>query len=159
MQQIKLLAVIGLCANLFTACSTPSSTVLNSQDIKTVKAIFDEYKNYPKINDTLKVSPTHGGKYVFTHINSLGIDSYRNKKFPYADGTIAVKEAHGSSDPNSAIDTLFVMKKMAGFDKDNGDWYYAMTDGKGNTKDSGKIQMCITCHKTTAKDKDYIVGF
>lgn len=156
MKRINLTVITGFCLSLISACATSNPPTV--EDISKIKPIFETYKTYSKINDTLKLSSPHGGKYVFTHINDNGIDSYRNKKYPYSDGTIAVKESHGSNDPNSPIDTLFVMKKISGFDKDNGDWYYAMLDSKGNSKDAGKIQMCISCHKTY-KEKDYIVGF
>lgn len=156
MKKLNLVIISGFCLSLITGCSTGNT--VTSDDLSKIKPIFDAYKSYSKINDTLKLSSPHGGKYVFTHINDIGIDSYRTKKYPYPDGAIAVKESHASNDPNSPIETLFVMKKISGFDKDNGDWYYAMLDSKGNSKDAGKIQMCINCHKTY-KEKDYIVGF
>jgi len=153
--KLKLTGIVIIAINLLAGCSSPPT----SDDLKVTKTIFDEYKTYSKINDTLKVSPTHGGKFVFTHINSIGIDSYRNKKYPYPDGTIAVKEAHATNDPNSAVDTFYVMKKTSGFDKDNGDWYYAVIDSSGKSMQSGgKIQMCISCHQGS-KNKDYIIGF
>lgn len=155
MKKFKLISIISLVMNIVTACSAPPS----SNDISIVKNIFDEYKTYTKINNTLKVSPTHGGKFVFTYINNMGIDSFRNKTYPYPNNTVSVKEAHGTNDSNSPVDTLFVMKKISGFDKDNGDWYYSITDSKGNPMQAGgKIQMCISCHQG-AKDKDYIFGF
>ena len=155
MKKLKLTGLVLLLSNILISCSSPPT----AEDLNVTKTVFSEYKTYTKINDSLKISPTHGGKFVFTQINSTGIDSYRNKKYPYPDGTIAVKEAHDANDPASRIDTLYVMKKTSGFDKDNGDWYYSVMDSSGKAKMAGvKIQMCISCHQAS-KDKDYIIGF
>ena len=50
-----------------------------------------------------------------------------------------------------------VMVKQAGFDPDNGDWYYEMRDGAGSVVDSGAIQMCIDCHSASSAT-DYLAG-
>lgn len=156
MKNLKRILFSLVSLSFISSCSSPATN--NPVSNTDLANIFSEYKTYTKINDTLKLSSQHGGKYVFTYFNSKGIDSFRNKKFPYSDGSISVKQAHGTNDPNSTIDTIYVMKKMSGFDSANGDWFYAMLDSTGKTKDSGKIPMCMTCHQG-AKDKDYIFGF
>lgn len=163
MKKLKLaLSVICLSSFIYSCTSsTPNSnnpSTSPSVSENDLKAIFNDYKGYTKINDTLVNSSQHGGVFVFTMINKEGIDSFREKKYPYKDGSIVVKESHSTNDPNSEINTLYIMKKLKDYDKENNDWYYAMLDNKGGLKDGGKIQMCINCHKG-AKDKDYVFGF
>lgn len=154
MKKFKLVTSYVL-INALISCSTPPTSV----DLSINKNIFEEYKTYNKINDTLKLSSQHGGKFVFTYINNKGIDSFRNNKYPYSDGSIVVKQAHNKNDSNSEIDSIYVMKKISGFDKENGDWYYSINDSKGKPMQAGgKIQMCISCHQG-AKDRDYVFGF
>lgn len=144
-------------ASLFITygCSTPTSPS-TSDDSVHLKGIVEEYKSYTKINDTRVKSNQHGGIFVNTLINKTGIDSFRNKKYPYDDGTVVIKE--GFDTETSDLSKIYIMKKIKGYDSQNGDWLYAVTDPNGKVQMSGKIQMCISCH-TNGKSKDYVFGF
>lgn len=152
----KILSIFTL-SSLFiiSGCSTPT-TPSTADDSVHLKGIVDEYKNYTKINDTRVKSNQHGGIFVNTLINKTGIDSFRNKKYPYSEGSIVIKE--GFDTETSDLSKIYVMKKIKGYDPQNGDWLYAVTDPSGKVQMSGKIQMCISCH-VAGKDKDYVFGF
>ncbi len=152
---LKKMILVTICLLCSTSCATPPT----SQNIEEGKFIFNEYKSYEKINNDLKLSSAHGGKYVYTFINNIGIDSFKNKTYPYKEGTISVKESYTDSQGKNP-DNLYVMKKMPkGYDSENNDWYYAILDKNGKTtQEAGKISSCINCHKIS-KDKDYIYGF
>ena len=152
----KILSIFTL-SSLFmiSGCSTPT-TPSTSDDSVHLKGIVEEYKSYTKINDSRVKSNQHGGIFVNTLINKTGIDSFRNKKYPYTEGSTVIKE--GFDTETSDLSKIYVMKKIKGYDPQNGDWLYAMTDPSGKVQMSGKIQMCISCH-VARKDKDYVFGF
>lgn len=152
----KILSIFTL-SSLFmiSGCSTPT-TPSTSDDSVHLKGIVEEYKSYEKINDKRVKSNQHGGIFVNTLINKTGIDSFRNKKYPYAEGSVVIKEGFDSE--TSDLSKIYVMKKIKGYDPQNGDWLYAVTDPSGKVQMSGKIQMCISCH-VAGKDKDYVFGF
>lgn len=113
------------------------------------------YKSYMAINTELKPSDIHGNR-VKTFLDPDGFKTYQDKSFPYADGTVSVKESYGS--PDGSPEKLYVMKKIAGYDPDNGDWFYAVMSPEGIASQSGRISLCISCH-VKAKSKDYLYGF
>jgi hypothetical protein len=72
-------------------------------------------------------------------------------------GTTSIKQADRSGD--GAPDTIYVMTKQPpGYDPGNGDWYYEVRSGDGETvSSSGAIGGCIGCHALYA-DTDYLAG-
>ncbi|WP_223175394.1 cytochrome P460 family protein, partial [Sulfurimonas gotlandica] len=52
---------------------------------------------------------------------------------------------------------VVIMEKMyKGYDSQNGDWFYAVTNPKGDdVYEKGRIQHCISCHNL-AKETDYM---
>lgn len=162
--KITSLAIAGLILVL-GGCSAPTSTpVTGSSPAVTpveptdadLKALAVAYKAFPALNQELKRSDTHNGMMVRTHLDVATMQAFNGKSYPYPDGATAVKEGHMTA--NGPIQTLFVMKKVKGYDPNNGDWFYAMTAPDGMAMQKGKIQMCISCH-TTARNQDFLYGF
>lgn len=86
-------------------------------------------------------------------------DLLANTTFTAPEGSVSIKEA--DPDNNGTVDALVVMiKKPAGYDAANGDWYYDVRDTAGTVKSDpapGKIQACIDCHKKFS-GTDYLGG-
>ena len=81
-------------------------------------------------------------------------------------GTVAIKEfdnkdGQGQDGSDGTVDGIAVMiKREAGYDSDNGDWYYQMRDASGAEMSApapGKIAPCIQCHRGF-KGTDYLGG-
>lgn len=94
------------------------------------------------------------------YVNDVGRDAALTSSFPFPEGTVLVKE---SLNPDTlAVAAITAMRKVAGFDPDNGDWQYAMferqDDGtfSGMWVDTGHDMhaMCVGCH-TGAAGNDY----
>lgn len=79
--------------------------------------------------------------------------------FAAPEGTVAIKRFDMEGDGTD--DGLAVMiKKPAGYDPANNDWYYDMRMLDGSIMPeppAGKIQMCIDCHKGSTAT-DYLSG-
>ena len=162
----KLLAFFSS-ALLLTACSpaTPPavplagsspSTTVKEPTVAELVSIAKTYTTLASLNSELKQSPMHGGVYVRTHLDEAANKSYQQKKFPYPDGSTAVKEAHGSKD--GAVSRVYIMRKVTGYDPANNDWFYAQLTPEFNVSSSGKVGHCISCHGKY-RSKDYVAGF
>lgn len=81
------------------------------------------------------------GKFVATYINDI---AHENQTAP-PNGSILVKENYRSDDP-STLDSYTVMKRIAGYDPDNDDWFWARYQKDGSVTHSGRVEMCIGCH-------------
>ncbi|MCK6529038.1 cytochrome P460 family protein [Myxococcota bacterium] len=64
---------------------------------------------------------------------------------------IAVKEAY-TDETGATIAGLTVMQKIAGYDPDGGDWFYAEYAPDGTVSAAGKVDMCIGCHEGASTD-------
>jgi hypothetical protein len=58
---------------------------------------------------------------------------------------------------NGAQGIVVMTKQAAGFDADNGDWYYELLGTDGTVQVSGAIADCIACHEAFP-DTDYLGG-
>ncbi len=95
------------------------------------------------------------------YINEIGAGNAFVEDFPFPDGTVLVKE---SIDPESLeVFVMTAMRKVEGFDPDNGDWQYGMFERTENGEFEGMWadvgtemhQMCVGCH-TNAADNDFV---
>lgn len=139
-----------------TPNTTPSAQSPSELSDTELKNIAQSYTSYTALNQDLRSSQAHGGIWVKTYLDAATDKAFQAKSYPFPDGATAVKEGHPSAD--GAVEKLFVMRKIKGYDPANGDWFYAMTDAKGQVQQKGKLQMCISCH-SNAKAKDYLYGF
>ena len=81
------------------------------------------------------------GTYVATYINDVAASNQADP--PY--GSILVKENYSSEDP-SDLGGYTVMERVRGYDPENGDWFWARFDRRGEQTHSGKVAFCFDCH-------------
>lgn len=123
-----------------------------------------DWQSYTKINTEPVRSQDHGGNFVDTYVNDIGLAAYQDPdevaEIPV--GTIVVKTSllRDGDAPGDTAGPIFVMEKRApGFDADNGDWYYAihwadppepMRKRFGGPfywqSPSAKVDYCVNCH-------------
>ncbi len=92
------------------------------------------------------------------YIDELAAQSALEASFPYSEGSTLIKER---MDPETLqVTTLYAMRKVAGFDPENGNWQYAEF-ARENTGAFGggwlsaeNAGMCVGCH-VKAKETDY----
>lgn len=120
-------------------------------DFKTSSSFFTNMKA------PVKGSSPHGTQQTWYSTNVQGLVSGGTFTVPV--GTVAIKEF--DMDSNGTVDGYAVMvKKEAGYDSTNNDWYYEMRGADGSplaTPAPGKVQMCIDCHKAASKT-DYLAA-
>ena len=106
------------------------------------------YRNWAKLHEP-NLSVGHGGKYVVTYANASADAAIKSGRFPFKNGAKFIKEGYeDAGGPPGELTTLYVMEKRSK------DWYYAMTDVKGNIQMEGmskQAQMCHSCHAGAQK--------
>ncbi len=58
--------------------------------------------------------------------------------------------------PDSTLASVTTMYKIAGYDPDHNDWYFAKQNPDGSVQAAGRAQGCQACHGTQAGN-DYIM--
>jgi hypothetical protein len=84
------------------------------------------------------------------YVNDRAINS---PKPPVQYGSIAVKENYGK---DKELKAITVMYKVAGYNSDAGDWFWAKYSPEGKADKFGKPAGCVGCHGTRAKN-DFIL--
>ena len=103
----------------------------------------------------VKGSSPHGTQQTWYSSNIKTLVSQAS--FTAPEGTVAIKEFDMTGD-GSKRGIAVMIKKAAGYDTANGDWYYDMRDIAGVVQSdppAGKVAMCIGCH-TGFKGTDYL---
>jgi len=115
----------------------------------------DNYENWDKqykLNNAPIESEAHNA-YVDIFTNKKATKAYINKAKLYPVGSIVYKPLY--QDKGKKI--LVIMEKMyKGYDSGNGDWFYAVSNPKGDdVYEKGRINHCISCH-ALVKETDYM---
>jgi Cytochrome P460 len=88
-----------------------------------------DWKSYKKLNREPVPSKTHGGRFVDTYVNDVGVAAYGSDDAEVPVGTVIVKTSVEGKDghPSDVPGPIFVMKKMErGYAPDHDDWYFAI---------------------------------
>ncbi len=95
------------------------------------------------------------------YVNAIGADAARARSFPFPAGSELVKESIDTDTLHVFVITA--MRKVPGFDPDNGDWQYGMFE-RGETGEFAGMwaevgtdmhMMCVSCH-TGAAANDFV---
>ena len=119
-----------------------------------------EYSDWTRLNPQKNFIASAHPTAKDIYVNDAGRDAALERSFPYPEGSELVKE---SIDVDTLdVTVMTVMRKVAGFDPDNGDWQYAMFErmddgtfgGMWAEVGSDMHLMCVGCH-TGAAATDY----
>ena len=92
------------------------------------------------------------------YVDELAAQSVLEASFPYGEGSTLIKERMNPETLH--VTTLYAMRKVAGFDPENGDWQYAVFEREdagafgGGWMSAENAGMCVGCH-VKAKETDY----
>ena len=95
------------------------------------------------------------GALLTTYVNNPALAAIKGKKGTMPAGAIVVKENYM---PDKKLAAITVMYKVAGYNPEGGDWFWAKytPDGKVEAEGkSGMADMCIGCHGK-AKGNDFL---
>ena len=142
MLRSKLLPILTLATGLLAACASLGTP----EDQSSASSLWDEiadHRDWGFFAEHVGIQPGESphGDFIATYINSIASS---NQEAPPL-GSILVKENY-SDDDISTLDSYTVMKRIDGYDPDNGDWFWARYNSEGTLTHSGKVAMCSDCH-------------
>jgi len=114
---------------------------------------YESWGRFDGQSDVPVESDDHMGDFVLSYYDADTLNWDLSGSAP--DGAVSVKEIYETADAEEPM-ALTVMRKIKGYDGDNGDWFYAMYNMDGTTAAQGKVEMCIGCHEKSTTD--YIFG-
>ena len=130
------ISLIAACASLGTEEDQSTAGVLRTEMEGYQQ--WAQFEGYPGIQKSK--SKVHG-KYVATYINAIAARNPTDLAF----GSIIVKANYAKKDV-STLKSTTVMKRIEGYDPENGDWFWARYAADGELTHSGKVSMCLDCH-------------
>lgn len=123
-------------------------------DLATAQQIWTEIVGYDGWNQTAEwtgvqesADGTHGS-HVQIWLNDDAYDviaAGAGGELP--DGSILVKEGYSDSS-GATVNAVTVMKKIAGYDAEHGDWFWVNYDLDGSVNLYGQVSGCYGCHSS-----------
>ena len=126
-----------------------------------LSAMAADYASLTKANPAPFMSAQHDGMpMVNVFYNDVASEHYpiTSGPFTFAEGSMIVKEMLGPDDQPMMLTAMY--KGPAGYDPDNGDWWWGMLTLEGEPAmpgSVGKIAMCTGCHQGQS-DTDFAFG-
>lgn len=145
-----------LCLALVASLAAPMPAVaagMGNADLPAAsgKALWD-YITTVKYQESFTLWPGKGklykgtephGALLTTYVNGAALEAIRGKKGTMPAGAIVVKENYK---PDKALAAITVMYKVAGFNPEAGDWFWAKYAPDGKIQKEGTVGGCIGCH-------------
>ena len=117
---------------------------------------FEGWKNWLQVTQKPVMSIAHGNNWVRIFVDALARDTYLSAGAPYPECAKIVKPIYYDAEGQLVRKLTIMVNMPAGYDPENGDWWYATSDPSG-TKIEPKIRRaaCIVCHEQAA-ETDYL---
>ncbi|WP_167512442.1 cytochrome P460 family protein [Oceanidesulfovibrio marinus] len=115
---------------------------------------YEQWELWPGTHAMQEGSRAHG-EFVNIYVNKLALESIQAGQMPVQEGSIVLKE---NFDPSKTLTAVTLMYKKAGFDPDNGDWFYLSYAPDGTIQAEGKVGDCMDCHARVA-NKDWLFSW
>ncbi|MFQ5844265.1 MAG: cytochrome P460 family protein [Planctomycetota bacterium] len=126
---------------------------MSSADKGRAMELFRAHKTWRKMNRTPVKSKPHGGMMIYDYVNSRGQPTFTAGRGTYLTGAAIAKVGL----KGGRVAKVWLMeKRRRGYDRSNGDWWYAQLSAAGKVEKAGKLAKCINCH-TNARN-DYVYG-
>lgn len=124
-----------------------------AEQIWTEIADYESWGRFDAQSDTPVQSADHMGMFVVSYYSSDTLAWDLDGDAP--DGAVAVKEIYMSADAEAPMG-FTVMRKVAGYAPEAGDWFWADYGADGTVNAAGAIDMCLGCHSQS--NTDYVFG-
>jgi hypothetical protein len=118
-------------------------------------SVDSDFRNYGTWTNYTGMKPGQSPHGVWHRVtaNRTLLDAIPSVDSTAPPGSIIVKE---NFDSNKTLLNFTVMAKVENYNKDNGDWFWAMYGPDGDILAEGSLKGCISCHEGMRKN-DYII--
>jgi hypothetical protein len=94
-------------------------------------------------------SVDHGFVDVIVRVRSEDADRYRSGPYPFAQGSLVVKEQYSGQGCTELTGYTVMRKEAPGYFPAGGDWQWFTLDTFGAVLKDGRSPACANCHATT----------
>ena len=117
-----------------------------------------DYASWTKLNKAPVKSKTHGGRFVDTYVNEVGLEAYKNDDAEIPVGTIIVKTSKepGPDGPTEVDGPIFVMARVD--NSGEAGWWYGFHWEKIPEKWQKALKGTQAYWRTPSKKVDYCSG-
>jgi hypothetical protein len=117
---------------------------------------FVGWNEWTQVTPDPVVSEGHSNNWVGIFVDELAKETYLSAGAPYPECAKIVKPVYSDGEGTSVRKLTVMVKMPAGYDPENGDWWYASYDATGTyVRKQGRLYECIFCHKQ-AVETDYL---
>ena len=117
---------------------------------------FVNWDEWTQVTHKPVASEGHSGNWVGIFVDELARGTYLSADAPYPECAKVVKPVYSDGEGTTVLKLTVMVKMAAGYDPENGDWWYATYDASGTyARKQGKLEDCISCHKLAA-ETDYL---
>jgi hypothetical protein len=134
--------VIGLVGITFADGGLPEAKGQAVYDYVTKTNPYQQWSLFPG-KDKLYTGKHPHGALLTTYVNDIALAGINDRIGTLDNGSIIVKENYM---PNKTLGAITVMYRVAGYDPNGGDWFWAKYAANGSIAKEGKVNGCINCH-------------
>jgi len=108
---------------------------------------INPYTNWPLFpgKDKLYQGRHPHGAFLTTYVSEDALASIKAKQGNLPNGAMVIKENYS---PEKKLAAITVMYRVSGYDAEAGDWFWAKYAADGSVQKEGKVNGCISCHKS-----------
>ncbi len=140
---------------LFSGCATPFDDAALAETLWADIQGYEAWGQFDGWSDTPVESGSHAGDFVRSYADDTMLVWNLTGEAP--DGATAVKDQRASADA-PAPEAFTVMRKIAGYDPEHGDWFWARFEAEGAVTVAGQAGACTGCHSQVAETSDWVFG-
>ena len=107
---------------------------------------------WPGLGEKYEGPPPHG-MLLTTYLNDDAFNALAGEAGSFPNGSIIVKENYT---PDGVLDATTVMYKVAGYNPEHNDWFWAKVLADGTVEAEGQVEGCQACH-SQEQNNDYIM--
>ncbi|GAB4164209.1 MAG: hypothetical protein Kow00100_01380 [Geothermobacteraceae bacterium] len=115
---------------------------------------YSSWPLFPGKDKLYKGRHPHGA-WLTTYVSPDALAAIQAKKGMLPNGAFVVKENYS---PEKKLAAVTVMYRVAGYDSEAGDWFWAKYAPDGKVLKEGKVKGCIQCHQAVISNDWIFTG-
>ncbi len=145
------LIVLSTAIGMVRAGDMPGADAASLWEFITKTKPYTKWELWPGRDGIYKGTFPHGA-HLKLFANKIALEAAKAGKV-MPPGAIVVKENYGKD--GATLMAVTPMYKIAGFNPEADDWFWAKYKADGSVEKSGKVEGCIKCH-TKVKNQNWI---
>jgi len=139
----------------FNACTSAPTKKYDTKYSANETISFEDWQEHTRLNKDVLDSASHNA-FIDIYANELGVKAYLDRVTKFPVGAELLKPLYRDAKREHLIRLVIMVKREAGYDSKNGDWWYGVYDKTGKEAwYQGRIHSCIKCHQI-AKESDFL---